>query len=525
MGKKNLDKLFQKRLKDFSDIPEENVWQFIEASLNEKKKKRRIIPLWWKLGGVAALLAIALYVINPFEDNQRIAPLVTDIEKANEIKLEESQQETTLENPVVDKNAAIVETDNGREDDFQAQDNATTSKQDVEKNTQNTSEENKKEALFKLPKKGDTNANQVTTVQSSKNTLNVKSTDGEDNNKTVAVLAESEAHTVAIINNTEQDIIKKSTEQTVKKSKENAIASTSITPEKEDVAQVDAETAETLEDDVKKKSIFDEIAAQEEEDLVAENNKGNKWSAGPSIAPVYYNGIGSGSPVDPVFANNSKSGDVNFSYGLSVAYKVNKKLSIRSGIHKVDYGYDTNDVVFSSSLQASRTGKIGNIDYSGSSKNLVVTSNATNTNSNLSSINDALSLENAASDVSAESAIQNGVLAQQIGYLEVPVELNYALVDKRFGVNLIGGISSLFLIDNSITVSAGDLTTEVGEANNVNTVNFSTNVGLGVNYKVTPKIQFNIEPIFKYQLNTFSGTNGSFRPFSVGVYSGLNFKF
>lgn len=525
MGKKNLDKLFQEKLKDFSGIPEENVWQSIEASLNEKKKKRRIIPLWWKLGGVAALLAIALYVINPFEDTQGVAPIVTNIEKIDEVDQEKGQQKNALENSTIDNNAAIVETDSGIEDDFQTQDNAATSKQDLEKNTQNTSEENKKETLFKLPKKGVTNANQLTTVQSSKKVLNIENADSEDNIEAASILTENQGDAVVGTNNTEQNIIEKNAEQILKKSKENTIVSTSITPEKEGVAQVDAEAVETLEYDVKKKSIFDEIAEQEEEELVAENNKGNKWSAGPSIAPVYYNGIGSGSPVDPIFASNSKSGDVNFSYGLSVAYKVNKKLSIRSGIHKVDYGYETNDVVFSSSLQASRTGKIGNIDYSGNSKNLVVTSNANNINSNISSINDALSLENAASDVSAESAIQNGVLAQQIGYLEVPLELNYALVDKRFGVNLIGGISSLFLIDNSITVSAGDLTTEVGEANNVNTVNFSTNVGLGVNYKVTPKIQFNIEPIFKYQLNTFSGTDGSFRPFSVGVYSGLNLKF
>lgn len=524
MGKKNLDKLFQEKLKDFSGIPVENVWQSIETSLNKKKKKRRVIPLWWKLGGTAALLAIALYIVNPFEDTKGVPPIVTDIEKIDEIKQEEGQQKTTLENPAIDKNADIVDADSRIDDDFQVQENSTTSKQDIEKNTQNTSEENTKKALFQLPKKGATSVNQVTTVQSSKNILNVKNVEGEDDDKAIAILAESEAIAAAITNNTEQDIIKKSTEQIPKKSKENTIISTSIPSEKEDIAQINTEAVEKSEEDVKKKSIFDEIAAQEEE-LIAKNSRGNKWSAGPSIAPVYYNGIGSGSPVDPIFASNSKSGDVNFSYGLSVAYKVNKKLSIRSGIHKVDYGYDTNDVVFSSSLQTSRTGKIGNIDYSGSSKNLVVTSNADNTNSNLSSINNALSLENAASDVSAESAIQNGVLAQQIGYLEVPVELNYALVDKRFGVNLIGGISSLFLIDNSITVSAGELTTEVGEANNVNTVNFSTNVGLGVNYKVTPKIQFNIEPIFKYQLNTFSGTDGSFRPFSVGVYSGLNFKF
>ena len=64
-----------------------------------------------------------------------------------------------------------------------------------------------------------------------------------------------------------------------------------------------------------------------------------------------------------------------------------------------------------------------------------------------------------------------------------------------------------------------------GEANNINSVNFSTNLGLGLDYKFTPKLKFNVEPVFKYQLNTFSNTSGSFNPYSLGVYSGFTLKF
>ncbi len=80
MGKKNIDKLFQEKFSDFSEVPEEKVWQSIETSLDHKKKSRKAIPLWWKFAGVAAVLAIALYVINPFEDTHITTPTVTDIE-------------------------------------------------------------------------------------------------------------------------------------------------------------------------------------------------------------------------------------------------------------------------------------------------------------------------------------------------------------------------------------------------------------------------------------------------------------
>ena len=129
------------------------------------------------------------------------------------------------------------------------------------------------------------------------------------------------------------------------------------------------------------------------------------------------------------------------------------------------------------------------------------------------------------SDFSAKTPSNEGEMIQQFGYVEVPVELNYAVTDGKLGVNIIGGVSSLFLVDNSISLESGNLKTDIGEANNINSLNFSTNVGLGLNYKVTPKIQLNVEPVFKYQLNTFSNSSGNFQPFSLGVYSGLSFKF
>jgi hypothetical protein len=116
-------------------------------------------------------------------------------------------------------------------------------------------------------------------------------------------------------------------------------------------------------------------------------------------------------------------------------------------------------------------------------------------------------------------------MVQDFGYLEVPVELQYNLMDRKLGINLIGGVSSLFLTENAVTLVSDNTSTSMGEANNINEVNFSTNFGLGMYYRLTPKMQLNLEPMFKYQLNTFSDTAGNFQPFSVGVYSGLSFRF
>ena len=271
------------------------------------------------------------------------------------------------------------------------------------------------------------------------------------------------------------------------------------------------------EEDAGKKSIYEAIEEQQAlENAVAEAQPKDKWSMGPSIAPVYFNTLGEGSPIHSNFASNSKSGKVNLSYGLQVNYNLTEKLSIRSGIHKVDFGYDTNDIVFTSSLTTSTNEIIDNITYAQTSKNLVVESKS----------NSQAATFDSGSEVAAGGiAPLEGRMVQQLGYLEVPMELNYAVIDKRLGVNIIGGISSLFLVDNAVTLESDDLVTEMGQANNVNSLNFSTNVGIGVNYEISPKLQLNVEPMFKYQLNTFSETAGNFRPYTVGVYSGLNFRF
>ncbi|MEM0932789.1 MAG: hypothetical protein AAGJ12_10005, partial [Bacteroidota bacterium] len=71
MGKKNLEQLFKDTFQDFQELPDERVWNSIEATLDKKKQKKRVIPIWWQLGGVAALFAILFFAINsPLENGE-----------------------------------------------------------------------------------------------------------------------------------------------------------------------------------------------------------------------------------------------------------------------------------------------------------------------------------------------------------------------------------------------------------------------------------------------------------------------
>src|SRR5690606_34202585 len=51
-------RLFQEKLKDFEAAPREMVWKNISSKLQEKERKRTIVPIWYRVAGIAALLAL-----------------------------------------------------------------------------------------------------------------------------------------------------------------------------------------------------------------------------------------------------------------------------------------------------------------------------------------------------------------------------------------------------------------------------------------------------------------------------------
>jgi hypothetical protein len=507
MKKDPIDRLFEEKLKDHSEVPDPKVWKAIEASLDKKKKSRKVVPFWWKFAGAAAILLFALYLLNPIADSNVPVDSISDTEKASP-NLPGNQASSPGDTVVIPNEKGAVVAGPGKKD---SQASSGPSRAEDEGQTAETPDPRS----GKIPEatlarsgnagkaasgikgqddqqragKPDTTLSEVTGIQdkSDKRPSFVESGGGVNPGDQPDV---RDARTIA-------------DGQADKK-----------TPFKDLEPEAIVETSrEQEEEEAGKKSIYDEIAEKESPEI-AENN-GPHWSVGPRVAPVYFNSFGQGSPIHSNFVSNSKSGNINLSYGIALSYNISPKLSVRSGINKVDYGYDTNEISFSPALAVSSNEKINNIDYSLSSRNLIVRNS-----SEARAAQDALAVE-----VSAQNPERDGRMVQQFGYIEVPLELNYALVDRKLGIHLIGGLSSLFLVDNSVTLESNGDTTEMGAANNLNSLNFSTNIGLGIQYELSSKLQLNVEPVFKYQLNTFSDAAGNFNPYSIGVYSGLSLKF
>jgi len=249
------------------------------------------------------------------------------------------------------------------------------------------------------------------------------------------------------------------------------------------------------------------IADRMEEIPVKTNTRNTidkKWSVGPTVAPVYYNSLQNGSPLNDDLANNSKSSDNALSIGVKVNYQVSNKFFIQSGVNKVELAYNTKDVTAVISSSKSAFSNI-NTDKSGVILTPVSKSAGRGNELNKSSV--------------------SGEVNQSIEYFELPIEMKYNLYDKKIGLNLVGGFSTLILSNNSVSMITPNSVTDLGGANNLNDFNFSGNVGVDLDYKISKSWYLNVAPMFKYQFNTYSGDSGNFRPYYFGLYSGLNYKF
>lgn len=510
--KKHIDRLFQERFKDFEVQPDDAVWSNIEAKLNEKKKKRRVIPIWWRYAGVAALLLLA-FTIGAYlfdrDNSENTIPQIVDTEQKD-------TENATNKNLLKKNNNLIGVDDTSITSNVDDTDGASVLPSNTSKGT------------FKRNSK---TVHQETVVANSKENISVNKSSKVSKNKSRALFNDDASKLITdngVVENKPElkdaSNVKQNNSDAFNKTNNPQQNASTIASDNTALKTSDIKTTDVAENESKKEEQSIEEAIEKNKALLEDKKNEvaaiNKWSIAPNAAPVYFSSLGKGSSIDAQFNENSKSGEVNMSYGLNASYAINKRLTVRSGVNRVNLGYNTNDVVVFSSVNASTSTKTLNTLSSNVSDNMAQTS-AISAGENVSIIS-ATSFK---SINIAAFETTNTSINQSFGFIEVPLELQYAISTKRLGVNVIGGFSSLFLNNyESVSVIEGQRT-RLQEADNINNTSYSANFGLGLNYKVSKKINLNLEPMFKYQINTFKNTSGDFQPFFIGVYTGFGIKF
>lgn len=561
--KKNIDRLFQEKFKDFEVTPPEFVWENIQSRL-EEKKKRRIVPLWFKFSGVAALLVVGIFILGPYLGNNGDSDNSTVVTDTKETNADGTKRIEPTENPVRQ----------GQSVSEQAVASGEESSGSSAKNSNSiapTQQQQRQDAVRQLPKSNSFNNNNESVANNDRSGLKRNNTterktaiqqartavaqnEANRENKTknsitgaidgndpqgVADNAIGEGgidkkgtdgivHTNDVVNKNGSPVAREQgiavntpvqdndiQQNTAGSNEDNSIGNTIVIPQEikvdEGIAGIETtiDTAAVTEPENELEKAYREklLGKDKEEKAIAESSRKGKWNVKPQMAPLFFNTASEGSPIDTNLAANSKDFDNDLSYGVGVDYALTDRISIRSGINTVNMRYSTNDVEFYASLNNQPFSSV--VNPTGANANLVVNPAG-----------------NAEATDNLRTQTFDGSLVQKIGFIEVPLEMSYKLVNRKFGIDLIGGVSTLFLNANNVSVvSEQGFNSDMGEARNINNVSFSTNVGVGFKYRIIQSLEASFEPMFKYQLNTFSNNSGNFKPYFIGLYSGISFSF
>ena len=172
-------------------------------------------------------------------------------------------------------------------------------------------------------------------------------------------------------------------------------------------------------------------------------------------------------------------GKLGYTTGLNVVYNISKKISIGTGILFSDKGEKTKKTFLGNSLSGSLP-------------------------------------------------INNKFIYHYL-YIDIPVKANYTILNGKFKLFLTAGISTNIFLGQKTTsiLYYGNRDSEKRKTNvssDFSKINFAYIVGFGIDYPVTDKLNFKLEPLFRHSINSVIKAPIKSYLYSTGVNIGIYFK-
>lgn len=536
MEQKDIDRLFQEKLKDIEVTPNPRVWNAIEQKL--QKKKRRIIPVWWFFSGAAAAFVLGLFLFfNKNEKQQKNDfPIITK-EVINDYK--EKGKEVKFNNKEVNQIPVIAE------EVIEVKERKAHKKKEfikykrlvvTEKVIEKSNFEEKIKTLIVVENSGEKKSFKEGAKLKKEENIGLQLIvernfkEKEKNKSLKAILiadnASKEENIVKGITSFNETPPKKSVsfpKEVLLDSVNTTIAEKGVQEVSEEVIKKDFSSSDIIvnkKNSVAKKKDFIVEVAKEKEFLKTKEVKNNKWAVSPTVGVLKSNSFTQASALDTDLNTNDFSGENSVAYGIHVTYNLNKKWALKSGIQIQKTAFTTNNVALfsSSSFNANSLENVFLDSNNGS------TDNVPELNPDNGFIPDVLQ-DGQGEEVFLDVS-ESGSLLQSYGYIEIPLEIKYTFFSSKIiQTSVVTGFSSLILNENSIVSTRNSVSNDIGEATNLNTINFSGNFGFDIDIRLSEKINLSVNPIFKTQLNTFSENSNGFQPYNIGVYTGLKYHF
>lgn len=262
-------------------------------------------------------------------------------------------------------------------------------------------------------------------------------------------------------------------------------------------------------------------------------NEQKTWKVGVQISPYYssYSADHSSSYA----RNMTYTGDhsqAELGAGVSVQYKTSEKWRIESGLY---YSQTGDKSANSGNLFAAKGDFAADSETAGSYFNTRVNLSdgemAMNSTAGVIRFSQKPTHAEMVTLPETYSSLNSVMLTpadffQVFDFMEIPVNVRYRLVDSSFSLEMMGGISTNILVGNNVYMGTGPTRENVGTTGDISAVSFAGNMGLGFNFPLGKNLALSLEPRASYYLNSINKNNEvDFRPWKVGIYTGLNYEF
>lgn len=451
---------FERYIKDsLSNIDKEpklEVWNRIEQTL-DAKKKRKILP--FKFIGLGFITAFMLFFVYEFTSENS-----TTFKDVNSKKSNSKNSNSNINGNATESNSDI------KDDQFQKDG---TKHEGFNTTNKNSANENSNPTILKNNTK-QTNTSKNILV---KNKKNRKLKTKKDNQAAISAAMtftnySEEDEKSSTSNSSNLDFYKLQKESTTH-------ANTTETSVLDSTKTVTATGITEIEKEKITDSIFEKTPT---------------WSISVYAAPTVYNTFSKSSIVDRNLSNENDSSELTWSYGGYYNIDINKKFGMRLGLLYSTVEINTKNIPIYDSF--------GNVTQFNQFSNLQLNQGITN---------------QTLADYFPNA--QELDFITKIAFVEMPFELRYRLIDKKFIIDGFGGFG--FMVINQNEVQARDSFANnllIGELSIFDKLLFSSNLGASASYPLTKDIRIFLNPTFNYQFTEL-------KSYSFLLKSGFIFSF
>lgn len=219
--------------------------------------------------------------------------------------------------------------------------------------------------------------------------------------------------------------------------------------------------------------------------------------------------------------------------GLTLAMNVNARWQIETGVRYATVGQEVTTTVRSERVYSFNTDTYSGGSLANSINEISLANSMGTVRTDLSPVasNDLAGFQKAQGEyVELKSTLMESgdspVLEQSLGYMQIPVTVRYLLTPKStIGVSLSGGFSTNWLVDNNAYLHRSGQKQRIGETSGLSDMGFSTHAGVALSVPVFKGFRFRMEPRIDYFISDIGkDTPGDYRPYSFGVFTGVFYE-